>query len=583
MSRVPWERYVGDDIEAVIAVMLLREHPAGQRIRPSRGDGGVDVLIPVSETLWEVYQVKGFTVSLNASQKSQIKKSWDRLRTFVAQRQVEVSAWHVVRPLDPTHEDRDWLAELTDGASIPTDWIGLSTVDGWAAKYPEVIDYYLRDSKERVLEQAKYLLSADSLRKNSLTVPADATDGLESLHRALNSSDPHYRYDLHVEYVRNPGEFTYPPEIPGLVFSTTRERNGVAVRIDVIARYNDAVKDRPVKFNTVLRPGDSAEKKQLRDFLEYGKPLVRMPASLDADLPGGFTVSDSASATISFLPTREQAITRDHELIVASNEGIVLSRLTLMMQAPTRGLDGRKFAWDGHDVSGVVTIGIQHDPATKTTSIWTSAGDITGTNPADAARALAALSTMTEGVTLSLSLRDGPTVLQMADIPESLVDEAAVDLRLSVCRSLAELQHQIPIPIVVPSAATVTNQEMKGWHDAASLLRGEVVSRSWTSLGMTHSADSPMHLPGRVRITRDLTVSIGDRPWVLGLIDQTVVAAKWAPDSPGAAQGRLLPSEEFGSIMIASMATDTDARSRAARGVIQMGPLVSTAEEATLG
>jgi hypothetical protein len=44
-GREPWERYSGDEIEAVVAIMLLLENPRGQRIRPSQGDGGVDVLI----------------------------------------------------------------------------------------------------------------------------------------------------------------------------------------------------------------------------------------------------------------------------------------------------------------------------------------------------------------------------------------------------------------------------------------------------------------------------------------------------------------------------------------------------------
>lgn len=573
MSRVPWERYVGDDIEAVIAVMLLREKPAGQRIRPSRGDGGVDVLIPISKSVWEVYQVKGFTAPLNASQKRQITKSWDRLRSFTSKRNVEVSAWHVVRPLDPTHEDRDWLAELTDGAGIPTDWIGLSTVDGWAAKYPDAIDYYLRDSKERVLEQAKQLLSADSLGKTDLTMPADAVDGLESLHRALNSSDPHYRYDLHVEHAPGPGEFTFPPEVPGLVFSVTQAHDGVAVRMDVIARYNEAVNDRPIIINTTLRPEDPAQQEHLRDFIEYGKPVRGMPASLDADLPGGFSVSDSATGTVTILPTREQAATRHYEVIVTDDEGAELSRLTLAMQAPTHGIDGQRFAWEGRDASGVVTFGVEHDSTTTITNIWTSAGDITGTHPAEAVRALAALSTMIAGVTLDLALRDGPTILRLEDIPESLVDAAAVDLRLSVCRSLAELQRHVPVPIVVPEAATVTNRDVKDWHEAASLLRGETVSRAWTSLGMTHTGKSTMQLPGRIRITQDLTVSIGGRPWVVGLVDRVAVAARWEPESPSAAEGRLLPSEEFGTMLTTSIATDTEAQTRATQGVVQIAPL----------
>jgi hypothetical protein len=44
VGRVEWRRYEGDDVEAVVAMMLNREHPNSVRITPSQGDGGVDIL-----------------------------------------------------------------------------------------------------------------------------------------------------------------------------------------------------------------------------------------------------------------------------------------------------------------------------------------------------------------------------------------------------------------------------------------------------------------------------------------------------------------------------------------------------------
>src|SRR5689334_15460479 len=118
-GREPWERYSGDEIEAVVAIMLLREYPRGRRVRPSQGDGGVDVLVPHGARRWEVYQVKGFTAALTSSHKRQISESWRRLREFTSDRNIEVTAWHVVRPIDPTHEDDTWLQELTKNSDIP--------------------------------------------------------------------------------------------------------------------------------------------------------------------------------------------------------------------------------------------------------------------------------------------------------------------------------------------------------------------------------------------------------------------------------------------------------------------------------
>lgn len=90
-GRVPWSTYNGDDIEAVVAIMLLRQFPHGWRVRPSQGDGGLDVVVPHGTHDWDVYQVKGFTRTLSASHKTQITKSWKRMLKYTTERQVRVN------------------------------------------------------------------------------------------------------------------------------------------------------------------------------------------------------------------------------------------------------------------------------------------------------------------------------------------------------------------------------------------------------------------------------------------------------------------------------------------------------------
>lgn len=75
--RVEWTRMSGDEVEDVVAIMLLREHRRGTHIRPSQGDGGIDVLIPATapDEAPTVYQVKKFATNLGSSEKRQIKDS----------------------------------------------------------------------------------------------------------------------------------------------------------------------------------------------------------------------------------------------------------------------------------------------------------------------------------------------------------------------------------------------------------------------------------------------------------------------------------------------------------------------------
>jgi hypothetical protein len=52
-----------------VAILLCRENPAAVRVRPSRGDGGIDILVPLYGTgTVAVYQVKLFTANLTRGQ-----------------------------------------------------------------------------------------------------------------------------------------------------------------------------------------------------------------------------------------------------------------------------------------------------------------------------------------------------------------------------------------------------------------------------------------------------------------------------------------------------------------------------------
>ena len=60
MVTINWEREPGERIEDFVAAYLLLEAGAGNQIRPSQGDGGIDVQIPTQDG-WDIYQVKRFT------------------------------------------------------------------------------------------------------------------------------------------------------------------------------------------------------------------------------------------------------------------------------------------------------------------------------------------------------------------------------------------------------------------------------------------------------------------------------------------------------------------------------------------
>jgi len=120
VTRIEWTRTEPGDIEHLVAMLLCRENPAATHIRPSRGDGGIDVLVPADDGSGIiVYQVKSFHSNLTASQKAQVERSFHRLVDFAKAHDLKVLEWYLTLPLDPTTENLlDWLADLTAGHDL---------------------------------------------------------------------------------------------------------------------------------------------------------------------------------------------------------------------------------------------------------------------------------------------------------------------------------------------------------------------------------------------------------------------------------------------------------------------------------
>ena len=57
--KVDWSQ-PGETIEDLVAVLLRRENPMATQIRPSQGDGGMDVRAPFPTGGVEIFQVKKF-------------------------------------------------------------------------------------------------------------------------------------------------------------------------------------------------------------------------------------------------------------------------------------------------------------------------------------------------------------------------------------------------------------------------------------------------------------------------------------------------------------------------------------------
>ncbi|WP_410646401.1 hypothetical protein [Amycolatopsis sp. cmx-4-54] len=578
-GRVAWSTYGGDDIEAVVAIMLLRQHPHGRRIRPSQGDGGLDVVIPHSARKWEVYQVKSFATTLSASHKKQIKKSWERMLAYTAKQRVQVTKWHVVRPIDPTREDIAWLNDLTAGSGIPSAWTGLATLDGWAAQFQDVIDYYLMDGKQRVLDTARDFVRAAGLDRaagtGQIISTETALEGLMALAKALNEIDPHYRYRLTADTAPADGTFQMPPDLQDLVYSSAIVRDGILAQVDVFQRYNEVQLDRPLpdELSVTFKPTSPTEHEAVTQFLTYGIPLHGVPAEVAVTgSPDSFELPDLSTGTLSILPGGDTQ-PRPFDLVVAveNDHERVEHRACLLMNPPTTGVNNQnRQAWTGEDPSGVLEVTILVSHQDRQASLSLSMRDISGVDPQTALETLAAVSAMRDGASVSLNIPGGPAVLSLGTLPDTLFAEPEVlEHRTAVCAALTLLQTKIPIKLSVPDMATTDTSQLFAWFNAAALLDGEEVRRAWTALPLTlRDADTDLRLPRLFRVTHELTVTIEDRDWNVGYIDQFAEAVAWTPTSDDGRKGVLTPGEN--TIVRVALATDPEAAERAVSGSVEL-------------
>lgn len=535
MTRVDWNRYP-DDVEPVIGIMLCREFPNAQRIRPSRGDRGIDVLVPVEGGV-EVYQVKSFATNLGSSQKAQIVESFERLKRAHEAKQVKVVSWHLTLPLNPTNENLEWLGSITEPGSFPCDWRGQDFIEGLAAKYLEVIEYYLGDGRDRLdrsMQDLLAILRGRSVSSDEPLHPGDVTDDLRRIHAALNEHDPHFRYSFRVD--------EHQPEItdePMLVTAQQVSDETSTVTIYVFARYNEAVQDRPIPLAVRFdAPPGSQLAEDLRAFYKFGVPFQAPMGSstIEADMPGGLG-GTWAGGSVIFGPARTgEASPYVLRMQVVDGAGEEQALVQLNMEPVSQGPSGRGIRAFGQEASGVFTIEIRTDLDEQKVNISITPLPIAGTAPAEIVPGLRFLHSCHHPNRFRVALPRGPISTESVQIPEQFaVDTWEVRGALTLAESLATIQDHTAEQLVIPTG-TVSVEEMRELARAARLLRGETVTIHWNQwqLGVAEEFAAGMAAADAFAIAHDgpLSVTLNGKTIELGGQRMHFLTARVDPDEP---------------------------------------------------
>lgn len=483
--RVSWDRYAGEDIEAVVAMMVNREHPDSVRITPSKGDGGVDILDrgagPAGGDV--VYQVKRYAKSLTAKQKREVEKSLARLldadRRDPRWKSLNVTQWRLVTPWDPTPEAETWLQDLASTYGVHGVWDGLTVVDGWCAAYPEVVDYYLRDSRDEIVAASRQALAFTSLGGpgvQDLTLRELAERVTDSLHGPL-TRDPHYRY----EFRSGTGQPAPAPSVAGLVMSTYEVRKGSWFAIDVVALCAASVSERPITITgTASAPKGTAAAEALQMFFEYGtQPDAPFLFTGELDAPGGLGGTLTAASARVLAAPPELGERGELRLDVLSPDGAVLASADV--NRTDRGAGSRGVSFTLREVNDVFMISGHAELTARQPgplSMRVERLPLTGKPVAQAAGPLSFLAHLHDPNQLRTSVRHAPpehgAIQPLTGVEPSDGFTAVAD----AVAALAVMQQHTALVLRVPDLA-VHHGQVDAWALAARVLGGSPVTRHY--------------------------------------------------------------------------------------------------------
>lgn len=549
-GRIPWTRYSGEDVESVLATFISLEERNAIKIRPSRGDGGIDLIVYLDAETVDVYQIKKFAENLNSSQKSQIENSWQELSTTVADLHLKINSWHLVMPLDPTNENLKWAKELVEPSGTKFIWDGISRVNGWSSKHPEVIDYYFSNGKEEVSEYAARLLSLANLPDCS--DPAILENRLRDLCSHLDKLDPYYAYSVHVlsEYDKRDD---LCPRVPGVVMSQILITPGAGrIAVDVIEKTPIASMLHPLTFSVKIIAETDDEKEQAQNFIEYGMPFASLPAEVidqSYQLPVGLSCDGFRRGIIKSLDLNTSNCIRSASLFW---EGC--GELQLIVDKATHGTKGAFFS--AHDATETFRLNF------KWNFKWNASQPggtinyeflfniLANKRSRDVVRTYRFL---TEAINKKVDLRiNGTSALYFnLGIKDDLV-VLANDI-YSLALALETINRAADSEMPFPDIYKTTKGAIAYLRDAAMLLDDESVVYSWEShwFNLNGNEVPSLECPSLARWIKPLTVRLGDKEAFCGFVQTTLVVGsfEYSTDQMNDSERKLVlsPDDQYGN------------------------------------
>ncbi|MBS1691212.1 MAG: hypothetical protein JST91_03205 [Actinobacteria bacterium] len=584
---VPWSELEPDHAETLLAVLLYNKHPRAVRVRPSRGDFGIDVLNPNPDApeMFDVYQIKYFHGTLTAGQKGQVEKSFRRLLIGLVRRGIPLADWYLLAPVDNTIDAQlDWfnampgnvIAEMFDDARFAklepkqpplTDdekaritawrnqpgriihWEGRSACVTLAANYPFVVDYYQHGGREHLNQALTELVSlirgpgAAAATPGDLLTPADVRGHLDTLKNALDK-DPHFLYAFSVD--PTPPDIAVIDGLGHQGFGLDRAAGGIVAAPDLVAatqqtlsdgwtltfriyqRFAEALNERPVPIRLRFAAAEATfDRHAFEMWRKYGTPLTA-PAHVDADLPGGLGTQGLAEVSM-----HAPGVNYDARFRIRTPAGTAGEELSFAMTA-TSGPDGTGTREYGTDATGFLTIEVLSDTENRTGTWNVSRANLVGAEVVSALPAIEFMQDLVAPNTLQVAQRLGPFV-DYRDIPDEKQPRFPDEV-MDYLRALVIIQQHTATPIRIPDLTTLTRRDIDAVFEASALVNGQAVITTWDRLGTIPTGPGDEAGPEheiqftseyQLLLMRKLIVDVGDQKLLLGTVAQYALSARY--------------------------------------------------------
>ncbi|TWP33191.1 restriction endonuclease [Leekyejoonella antrihumi] len=494
MGRVEWTTLPGETTEEVAALLVNCEHPTSTRITPSRGDGGVDILLRDGDGPGRdiVYQVKRFCGALTSAQVTSIESSVKALFTDPRWSDLNVTVWILVMPWDPTPEREHWLQQTLHARDpqLRVVWHGHTYLERLASEHSEVIDYCLhggRERQERQFQQVIALLGVENISSDADLAPSSYTGRLGMAVEALNRN-PLYRFDFHIG--EGPLEeimdrlITTPQHRQGLVLSTI-EPVGESrwVQVDVIARTAVSALLSPITVSGNFQASitDSDATNELEAFTKFGAPLDHPGVTFKGELtaPGGFggTIDASRMRLISASPPSDEGSALRMDVRNVSNE--LIAQLDLIRTDRSHGSDGLRVALT--DSSELLTLEIRADLHKQSTEISLRFARYVGQPVGVVAPVMQFIAACHKPNRVRVGLQHAwPGSAVEDSMMGRLLDQDGAHrddwVQIAGCMTdLMAIQEACSKVIAAPDLSAVSARDRAGWSRAARLLSGEEI------------------------------------------------------------------------------------------------------------